>query len=179
MKIEEIRELAQIMKENGLGILELQEDGTNLRMEAASAAAPAAPAVVPVVQAVPAAAPVQAAPAAPAPAASAAPVATQDGTPVDFNNLKEVKSPMVGVFYQAPSPEANPSAAAARARLHQKRIPDPVRLFVGFGQILYHLASRDNRHARCNHGLACSVLVAHFGDHLGGRPNKDDVALLT
>ncbi len=43
MKIEEIRELAQIMKENGLGILELQEDGTNLRMEAASAAAPAAP----------------------------------------------------------------------------------------------------------------------------------------
>lgn len=83
MKIEEIRELAQIMKENGLGMLELQEDGTNLRMEAASAAAPAAP-------------------------ASAAPVATQDGTPVDFNNLKEVKSPMVGVFYQAPSPEADP-----------------------------------------------------------------------
>ena len=101
MKIEEIRELAQIMKENGLGMLELQEDGTNLRMEAASAAAPAAPAVVPVVQAVPAAAPVQAAPVAPASAASAAPVATQDGTPVDFNNLKEVKSPMVGVFYQA------------------------------------------------------------------------------
>lgn len=86
MKIEEIRELAQIMKENGLGMLELQEDGTNLRMEAASAAAPAAP----------------------APAASAASVATQDGTPVDFNNLKEVKSPMVGVFYQAPSPEADP-----------------------------------------------------------------------
>lgn len=108
MKIEEIRELAQIMKENGLGMLELQEDGTNLRMEAASAAAPAAPAVVPVVQAVPAAAPVQAAPAAPASAASAAPVATQDGTPVDFYNLKEVKSPMVGVFYQAPSPEADP-----------------------------------------------------------------------
>ena len=47
-------------------------------------------------------------PAAPASAASAAPVATQDGTPVDFNNLKEVKSPMVGVFYQAPSPEADP-----------------------------------------------------------------------
>ena len=86
MKIEEIRELAQIMKENGLGMLKLQEDGTNLRMEAASAAAPAAPAS----------------------AASAAPVATQDGTPVDFNNLKEVKSPMVGVFYQAPSPEADP-----------------------------------------------------------------------
>ena len=47
-------------------------------------------------------------PPAPASAASAAPVATQDGTPVDFNNLKEVKSPMVGVFYQAPSPEADP-----------------------------------------------------------------------
>lgn len=117
MKIEEIRELAQIMKENGLGILELQEDGTNLRMEAGQCRCSAAPAVVPVVQAVPAAAPVQAAPAAPASAASAAPVATQDGTPVDFNNLKEVKSPMVGVFYQAPSQRRTPmSASAARSR---------------------------------------------------------------
>ena len=27
---------------------------------------------------------------------------------VDFNDIKEIKSPMVGVFYQAPSPEAKP-----------------------------------------------------------------------
>ena len=92
MKIEEIRELAQIMKENGLGVLELQEDGTSLRLETACATAPVVQAVVPA-----------AAPAAPAPAPTA-----QDGTPVDFNNLKEVKSPMVGMFYQAPSPEAAP-----------------------------------------------------------------------
>ena len=96
MKIEEIRELAQIMKENGLGVLELQEDGTSLRLETACATAPVVQAVVPA-----------AAPAAPAPAPTA-PATAQDGTPVDFNNLKEVKSPMVGMFYQAPSPEAAP-----------------------------------------------------------------------
>lgn len=96
MKIEEIRELAQIMKENGLGVLELQEDGTSLRLETACATAPVVQAVVPA-----------AAPVAPAPAPTA-PTTAQDGTPVDFNNLKEVKSPMVGMFYQAPSPEADP-----------------------------------------------------------------------
>lgn len=96
MKIEEIRELAQIMKENGLGVLELQEDGTSLRLETACATAPVVQAVAPA-----------AAPAAPAPAPTA-PATAQDGTPVDFNNLKEVKSPMVGMFYQAPSPEADP-----------------------------------------------------------------------
>ena len=96
MKIEEIRELAQIMKENGLGVLELQEDGTSLRLETACATAPVVQAVVPA-----------AAPAAPAPAPTA-PATAQDGTPVDFNNLKEVTSPMVGMFYQAPSPEADP-----------------------------------------------------------------------
>ena len=47
MKIEEIRELAQIMKENGLGVLELQEDGTSLRLETACATAPVVQAVVP------------------------------------------------------------------------------------------------------------------------------------
>ena len=84
------------MKENGLGVLELQEDGTSLRLETACATAPVVQAVVPA-----------AAPAAPAPAPTA-PATAQDGTPVDFNNLKEVKSPMVGMFYQAPSPEADP-----------------------------------------------------------------------
>lgn len=95
MKIEEIRELAQIMQETGLGVLELQQGDTSLHLEAACASTPAVPAAVP------------AAPTAPAPQA-APPVIAQDGTPVDFNNLKEVKCPMVGMFYQAPSPEAEP-----------------------------------------------------------------------
>lgn len=29
-------------------------------------------------------------------------------SPVDFNNINEVKSPMVGVFYAAPSPDSAP-----------------------------------------------------------------------
>ena len=49
----------------------------------------------------PSAAPV-AAPAAPAPAPAA------EETNVDFNRTREIKSPMVGVFYAAPSPDAKP-----------------------------------------------------------------------
>lgn len=96
MKIEEIRELAQIMQESGLSVLEWQEGGASLRLETACMAGPA---VVPVAPAAVPAAPVQ---------QEAPPLAAQDGTPVDFNNLKEVKSPMVGMFYQAASPEAEP-----------------------------------------------------------------------
>jgi len=39
------------------------------------------------------------------PKAAAAP---QEEKVLDFNNAKEVKSPMVGVFYTAPSPDAKP-----------------------------------------------------------------------
>jgi len=43
------------------------------------------------------------------PAAASAGVGTDgDKGVVDFNNAKEVKSPMVGVFYAAPSPDSEP-----------------------------------------------------------------------
>lgn len=90
MKTEEIRELARIMQESGLGLIEIKEGEDCIRLETACAAVPAIP--------VPAAVP--------APVPQAVPV--QDAAPVDFNSLKEIKSPMVGVFYEAPSPEAEP-----------------------------------------------------------------------
>lgn len=81
-----MKALAQIMEEHKLTLLELEEEGTKIRLERAAAAAQTA-----------------AAPAAPvmAPAAAAPDV-------IDFNQFKEVKSPMVGVFYAAPSPDAAP-----------------------------------------------------------------------
>lgn len=101
MNLEEIKTLAEIMSENGLTTIEIIEGETNIRLEKnppAPACVPAAP--MPMMPAVPApAAPAAAAPAEAAPAAPAA---------GNFSNLTEVKSPMVGVFYDSPSPEADP-----------------------------------------------------------------------
>jgi acetyl-CoA carboxylase biotin carboxyl carrier protein len=82
-----MKALAQIMEEHKLTLLELEEEGTKIKLERAAAVAPAA---------VTQAAPVM------APAAATTPDV------IDFNQFKEVKSPMVGVFYAAPSPDAEP-----------------------------------------------------------------------
>ena len=95
MNIKQIRELAQIVSENGLSAIEIAEGENRVRIERAAAA----PAAVPAVVSMPA--PV-AAPTAPAPAPAA------EETNVDFNRTREIKSPMVGVFYAAPSPDAKP-----------------------------------------------------------------------
>ena len=95
MNIKQIRELAQIAAENGLSAIEIAEGENRVRIERAVAA----PAAVPAVVSMPAPA---AAPTAPAPAPAA------EETNVDFNRTREIKSPMVGVFYAAPSPDARP-----------------------------------------------------------------------
>ncbi len=101
MNLEEIKTLAEIMSENGLTTIEIIEGETNIRLEKN----PPAPACVP-------AAPMPMMPAAPAPAApaAAAPAEAAPAAPAagNFSNLTEVKSPMVGVFYDSPSPEADP-----------------------------------------------------------------------
>lgn len=101
MNLEEIRTLAEIMSENGLTAIEITEGESNIRLEKnPPACVPAAPMPIPAVMP---AAPVQAASAAEAPAQESA--APASGS---FSNLTEVKSPMVGVFYDSPSPEADP-----------------------------------------------------------------------
>ena len=95
MNIKQIRELAQIVSENGLSAIEIAEGENRVRIERAVAA----PAAVPAVVSMPAP---MAAPTAPAPAPAA------EETNVDFNRTREIKSPMVGVFYAAPSPDAKP-----------------------------------------------------------------------
>ena len=101
MNLEEIRTLAEIMSENGLTAIEITEGESNIRLEKnPPACVPAAPMPIPAVMP---AAPVQAALAAEAPAQESAVPASGS-----FSNLTEVKSPMVGVFYDSPSPEADP-----------------------------------------------------------------------
>ena len=101
MNLEEIRTLTEMMSENGLTAIEITEGESNIRLEKnPPACVPAAPMPIPAVMP---AAPVQAAPAAEAPAQESAVPASGS-----FSNLTEVKSPMVGVFYDSPSPEADP-----------------------------------------------------------------------
>lgn len=107
MNTKQIRELCEMMAQNGVTLLKIEEPECHITLERAPAVA-----VAP-------AAPVLSAPVMAAPLAPAAPQALPDATPlppaaasseggVDFNNLTEVKSPMVGVFYAAPSPESEP-----------------------------------------------------------------------
>ena len=94
MRIDEIRELAAIMRESGLSAIEIDECGAHIKLERAASAAPVA--------AAPAPAP------APAPVAAPEPAAPHSEGGVDFNDVVEIKSPLVGVFYAAPSPDSEP-----------------------------------------------------------------------
>lgn len=87
-----LRKLLELFHDSDIDELEIQHSfwrGTRIRLTRNRAPAPVAPAApMPM-------------PTAPAPAAPTPAEATDDG-------LHEVLSPMVGTFYQAPSPEADP-----------------------------------------------------------------------
>ena len=95
MNIKQIRELAQILSRNDLSALEITEGETRIRMERSAAAVP-----VQTAQRV----------SEPVPSASvpAPDQADERDAGVDFNRLTEVTSPLVGVFYAAPTPDAEP-----------------------------------------------------------------------
>ncbi len=88
MNVKEIRELAQILRENELKTLEITEGETHIRMERDSAQT-TAPVQGPIVS------------------AQTTPQEKRDEG-VNFGCLTEVKSPLIGVFYAAPSPESEP-----------------------------------------------------------------------
>lgn len=100
MNIKQIKALAQILAQNDLSALEINEGETRIRLERTAAQPVAQSGTVLVAPPMPAAA---AQPAQEAPAS--APV---EDPGVDFNDVFEAKSPLVGVFYAAPSPGAEP-----------------------------------------------------------------------
>ena len=88
--VEAIRQLLALMNEHGLVELEVEQEDLVVRLRKAGAVAPAvAAAPAPVVAGAPASAPASAA-------------------PVPEAKLPTIKSPMVGTFYIAPSPDAEP-----------------------------------------------------------------------
>ncbi len=99
MEKKKLTEIIEIFKESGLGKLELTETSADksfsLKLEKPAeyvAAMPAMPAAKPA--------------AAPVPQEGAPATAPQDIK--DYNKYRDIKSPMVGIFYASPSPEAEP-----------------------------------------------------------------------
>lgn len=104
MDAEKISQIADLMAAHGLARVRVEEsDGSAVELEYGSAApAPvAAPAPAPIA---PSPSPAPAAPVAPAPAPAEAP----SDEALDMAHTTAVRAPMVGVFYAAPAPGAEP-----------------------------------------------------------------------
>ena len=110
MTVDEIRELINLAAETGIAELEVQRGDARVRIRRAGFANPQEIVLAPpaYAAAVPAAAP---APAAPAPAILSAIESTQqreEAKAAPDANITLVKSPIVGTFYESPSPGAAP-----------------------------------------------------------------------
>jgi acetyl-CoA carboxylase biotin carboxyl carrier protein len=104
--LKEIRTLIDLMKKNGLSVFKMEREGFKITLKTSSARN--ADSIIAVSALAPAAAP-------PQPAAT-----TNEGAALEASH-KEIKSPMVGTFYAAPSPDAPPYVSAG-----QEITPDTV-----------------------------------------------------
>ncbi len=104
MDIKKMKQLMQLFEQSDLSAMEICEGEDRVRLE--RNAQPWAQAMAGFSPAQAAVLPAQGAP------LSVSPETPQDfqkaGQVVDFNRLTEVQSPMVGVFYAAPAPDAEP-----------------------------------------------------------------------
>lgn len=106
MDVKVIRQLVKLVESSNINEIEIEEEGHKLRITKSISSngnvqilqAPPQQMAMPAPAAPPAPAAV---PAAEAPAEAAAPAAKKD-------NIVEVRSPMVGTFYRAPAPDADP-----------------------------------------------------------------------
>jgi len=101
MDIKEIRLLVKLMVDNGLSELDIGEGANKVHLKRGHGEVVAMPAVMPTPMI--AAAPVAAAPSA----------AVESAKPVE--TLLEIRSPMVGTFYAAPSPDSEPYVSSGIA----------------------------------------------------------------
>ena len=104
-----LESLVRLLDESSLDSLEIERGGTRIRLSKSPSGYPPTGAPAPQHGAATPALPAPVAPASPGPApGSAAPPddAAPDAAP--STGLLEVVSPMVGTFYRAPSPEADP-----------------------------------------------------------------------
>ena len=93
MNLKEIREMINLMNDNELSEIEIEREGTKIKIKKSSSGFPEI-----VHRSVPNFRSETQLAAEPTPTASSVPAANP--------NVKEIKSPMVGTFYRAPSPES-------------------------------------------------------------------------
>lgn len=106
MKVQEIREIIKLVDQSNIGEFVYENEGTKIKLTKTEVGTVAYPAPAQEVVQAKAAVEVKPTPAA-EPAAKAA-EATTPATPViDQENLHKITSPMVGTFYQSPSPDAD------------------------------------------------------------------------
>ncbi|MBN1909039.1 MAG: acetyl-CoA carboxylase biotin carboxyl carrier protein [Pirellulales bacterium] len=94
--VRKIRRLVELMKEHELSEIDLRQEGTRVQIRR-GVAAPTGPVGPPVVSVQPAASP------SPAPAAG-----TPTPSPAADKNIAQITSPIVGTFYSASDPDAQP-----------------------------------------------------------------------
>jgi acetyl-CoA carboxylase biotin carboxyl carrier protein len=107
MNVKEIKELVDLVSRRGLAGLEIERAGFRLRIEGAPRAAHAPRGYEPAVLAEPAALPAAAGAVAP-PAASSAHVAPGPPGSGEREGFHVLTSPIVGTFYRAANPDAEP-----------------------------------------------------------------------
>lgn len=106
MKVQEIREIIKLVDQSNISEFSFEQEGSKIKLKKTEVGTVVYPTAAPEVKAVeapkaapaPAAAPVEAPKAAPAPVAAVA---------QDTEGLHKITSPMVGTFYQSPSPDAD------------------------------------------------------------------------
>ncbi|MFA5320270.1 MAG: acetyl-CoA carboxylase biotin carboxyl carrier protein [Candidatus Omnitrophota bacterium] len=99
MNVKEIKDMVDLMNENGLVELEIEKEGTRIRLKKSGAFSEGYPGPI-VIEKV---------------KTSDAPQVKESLLPAGkatAGNIIEIKSPMVGTFYRAPSPEAPPYVEA-------------------------------------------------------------------
>ena len=108
MDIGKVRELVKLVEESGIEELEVSHKDTTIRINKHRQAVVSGASVLPAAAA-PAAAPLEAVPAAAVPA----PAVESEATGPDPTRAKwrDVRSPIVGTFYRAPSPTSDPFVA--------------------------------------------------------------------
>ena len=118
MDLRKVKKLIELLEESNLSELEIKEGEEVVRLSRFPTAGVAAPQVI----AAPAPATTVPAPAAPAPAATSAPTATATPTEPGLPPGTVVRSPMVGTFYAASSPGAEPFVKVGQ----QVKVGDPL-----------------------------------------------------
>ena len=107
LKIQEIREIIKLIDSSSIDEFSLNEEGTKLKLKKNAGQVVVAEAPKEVAQAVAPAAPVTEAPKATTEAPKAAAAEAPKAEVAADANLHKIVSPMVGTFYQSPSPDAD------------------------------------------------------------------------